>query len=597
MTYRAPVAEMLFTMNHAAGLAEGLESGLYHDLADGALESLLDEASKFAENRLAPINRQGDQNGVKLVGDVVTTAPGWRDAYAQWIEGGWNSVLASPDFGGMGLPNLFNAACTEMWNSANMAFAVCPLLCFGAIDAVEAHASEELKQIYLAKMISGEWTATMNLTEPHAGSDLAALRTRAVPQADGSYRVFGQKIFISYGEHDMTDNIVHLVLGRLSDAPPGTRGISLFLVPKFLPDADGEAGARNDLHCTGVEHKLGIHGSPTCSISFGDKDGAIGWLVGEPNRGLNCMFTMMNSARLSVGLQGMAVAERATQQALAYAVERRQGRAPGAAGTGMSPIIEHPDIRRTIATMRAMTNAARAICYMTASALDRAHRLEDKAAAKAAGERAALLTPIAKAFSSDLGNEATSLGVQVHGGMGFVEETGAAQFMRDVRISGIYEGTNGIQAIDLVQRKLPQSGGATVKAEIAAMRATVERVRATNATSFGRMGAALAEAVDACESATDYLLGALGSAPQDALAGATPYLRLFGLARGGTALADLALAAHRLATSGESDPAHATRIATARFFAEHLATGAKGLEHEITEGAGSVHDEALLTAV
>ena len=587
MAYRAPVADMLFTMTHAAGLARGIESGLYHDLADGALEALLEEAAKFAENRLAPLNRVGDQSGAKLEGDRVTTAPGWRDAYAQWVEGGWNSVLGVPEFGGMGLPTLANAAFTEMWNAANMAFALCPLLGFGAIDAVEIHGSEDLKQRYLAKMISGEWSATMNLTEPQAGSDLSALRTRAEKQADGSYKITGQKIYITYGEHDMTDNIVHLVLARLSDAPAGTKGISLFLVPKFLPD-----GSRNDLRCTGIEHKLGINASPTCSMSYGDNGGAIGWLIGEENRGLNCMFTMMNSARLSVGLQGVAQGELATQAALAYARERRQGRG---SGSGAVPIIEHPDIRRTIATMRALTDASRTICYMTAGALDQSHRLEDEAGAKAAADRAALLTPVAKAFSTDIGNEVASMGVQVHGGMGFVEETGAAQIMRDVRIAGIYEGTNGIQSIDLVQRKLPLGGGAVVRAEIDSMRKSVEQVRATNAPAFGRMGGALGESVEALSRATDFMLDALGRAPQDALAGATPYLRLFGIARGGTALADLALAAHRL-SSVDANPSHDARIATARFFAEHIATASSGLEASIVDGAASVNDPTLIAA-
>ena len=587
MAYRAPVADILFTMNHAAGLAEGMESGVYHDLADGALEALLEEAAKFAENRLAPLNRIGDKVGAKLDGDIVTTAPGWRDAYAQWVEGGWNAVLGAPDHGGMGLPTLANAAFTEMWNSANMAFALCPLLGFGAIDAVEIHGSDALKDRYLAKMISGEWSATMNLTEPQAGSDLSALRTRAELQGDGSYKITGQKIYITYGEHDMTDNIVHLVLARLADAPAGTKGISLFLVPKFLPD-----GSRNDLRCTGLEHKLGIHASPTCSMSFGDNGGAVGWLVGEENRGLNCMFTMMNSARLSVGLQGVAQGEVATQAALAYARDRRQGRG---VGSGAVPISEHPDIRRTVATMRAMTDATRTICYMTAGALDVSRRSADAAVAKVAADRAALLTPVAKAFSTDLGNEIASMGVQVHGGMGFIEETGAAQIMRDVRIAGIYEGTNGIQSIDLVQRKLPLGGGAVVRAEIAAMRATVEKVRATNAPAFGRMGSALGDAVEAFARTTDWMLTALRDAPNDALAGATPYCRLFGLARGGTGLADLALAAHRLSAS-DSNVAHGARVATARFFAEHVATGAGGLEASITEGAASVNMPTLIAA-
>ena len=595
MSYRAPVADMLFTMRHAAGLQEGLERGFYADLADGAAEALLDEAAKFAENRLAPINRNGDLDGAKLIDGAVKTSPGWREAYAQWIEGGWNSVTASPDHGGMGLPHLLNAACTEMWNSANMAFALCPLLGFGAIDAVESHASDELKSIYLAKMISGQWTATMNLTEPSAGSDLNALRARAERQADGSYRITGQKIFITYGDHDMTENVIHLVLARLPDAPTGTRGISLFLVPKFLVNADGSPGARNDVLCAGLEHKLGIHGSPTCTMAFGDKGGAIGWLVGQENKGLACMFTMMNSARMSVGLQGVALAERAMQQALAYARDRRQGRAPGSStpAGAMDAIVHHPDIARTLMTMRACADAARAICYATAGALDRSHRLADPAERKQAAERNALLTPVAKAFSTDIGNEVASMGVQVHGGMGFIEETGAAQFMRDVRIAAIYEGANGIQAIDLVQRKLPLSGGGTVRREIADMRGTVEKLRGSNAADLTDMAEPLGEAVQSLSRATEYMLATLGSAPADALAGATPYLRLFGLARGGTLLAEIALAAH---AADANDPVQAARIATARFFARNLAPGASGLEPAITEGAATVREAAALLA-
>ena len=597
MSYRAPLADMLFTMRHAAQLDEGIADGVYSDLGDGAAEALLAEAAKFAENRLAPINRNGDLQGAKLADGVVTTSPGWKEAYGQWIEGGWNAVTASPDFGGMGLPHLLNAACTEMWNSANMAFALCPLLGFGAVDAVDSHASDALKAIYLAKMVSGEWTATMNLTEPSAGSDLAALRSRAERNDDGSYRIFGQKIFITYGEHDMTDNIVHLVLARLPDAPPGTRGISLFLVPKFLVNADGSPGARNDVICAGVEHKLGIHGSPTCTMVYGDNGGAKGWLIGQENKGLACMFTMMNSARLSVGLQGVAISERATQHALAYARDRKQGRAPNSSTQGMDAIIHHPDVKRMIMTMRAMTDASRAICYATAGALDRAHRETDAEKKKRAHERNALLTPVAKAFSTDIGNEVSSIGVQVHGGMGFVEETGAAQFMRDARIAGIYEGTNGIQAIDLATRKLPLSGGATVKDEIADMRATVERLRGTNAPALSELAAPLGETVEALARATDFMLDALGSAQADALAGAAPYLRLFGLARGGTCLADIALAAHQAREGGDSDSAHQARIASARFFALNIATGAGGLERSVTQGAASVNDtDHLLTA-
>jgi alkylation response protein AidB-like acyl-CoA dehydrogenase len=526
----------------------------------------------------------------------VTTTPGWREAYRQWSEGGWNGVTASEQHGGMGLPVLLGVACTEIWTAANMAFALCPLLNFGAVEAVEAQASDELTAHYLDKMVSGQWTGTMNLTEPQAGSDLSALRTRAEPVGDGSYRIFGQKIFITYGEHDLTDNIIHLVLARLPDAPPGTRGISLFLVPKFLLDSDGKPGKRNDVRCAGIEHKLGVHGSPTCTMVFGDEGGAIGWLIGEENKGLACMFTMMNNARLSVGIQGVALAERATQHALAYARERRQGRAPGANGSGMSPIIAHPDVQRMLMNMKAQTAAARAICYMTAASIDRSRREGDAALRKQASERAGLLTPLAKAYSTDIGNEVTSIGVQVHGGMGFVEETGAAQFMRDIRIGGIYEGTNGIQAIDLVQRKVPLSGGDAVRREIADMRETLSRLREANTPDFGHMHSALSGAVDAFARATDYMLDAIGPNVADALAGAAPYLRLFGYARGGTGLAEMAMAAHGARNSGESDPAHGGRIAVARFFAENIATGAGGLERTVTEGAGSVHAAELALA-
>ena len=471
-----------------------------------------------------------------------------------------------------------------------MAFGLGPLLTQGAVEALTAHGSDALKRTYLPKLISGEWMGTMNLTEPQAGSDLAALRAKAERAADGSYRITGQKIFITYGEHDLTDNIVHLVLARLPDAPPGTRGISLFVVPKFLVEADGSLGARNDVRCHSIEHKLGIHASPTCTMVFGDDGGAVGYLVGEENRGLACMFTMMNNARLCVGLQGVAIAERATQAATAYARERRQGRAAGETGDGMSPIIAHADIKRMLITMRSLTDASRAISYATAVALDRSHRATDAAARKTANERASLLTPIAKAFSTDVGTEVASLGVQVHGGMGFIEETGAAQHYRDARICQIYEGTNGIQAIDLVVRKLPLSGGEAVKAYIGELEATVAAVRAANAPGFGATAERLAEAVDSVARATAWMLAKLGTEPEAALAGATPYLRLFAHAAGGCALAASALAAIRSGSDAER------RAAIARFFAENVAVQWQGLERAVTEGAASVDAVALADA-
>ncbi|GGH17066.1 acyl-CoA dehydrogenase [Alsobacter metallidurans] len=587
MTYRAPVADMLFTLRHVAGLDRLAADGLAPELEGDMAPAILEEAGRFAGDVIAPLNRIGDKVGSQLRDGVVTTPPGWREAYKAWTDAGWNGLTADPDFGGQGLPQLVQAACVETWNSASFAFALGPLLTAGAIEAVKAHGSEHLQQTYLAKLVSGEWMGTMNLTEPQAGSDLNALRAKAERAPDGTYRIFGQKIYITYGEHDLTDNIVHLVLARLPDAPAGTRGISLFLVPKFLVNPDGSLGDRNDVRCHSIEHKLGIHASPTCTMVYGDEGGAVGWLIGEENRGLACMFTMMNNARLNVGLQGVAIAERAFQQALHYAQERRQGRAPGYTGEGMSPIAEHPDVRRMLLRMRAQTQAARALCYRVAEALDRAHRETDPAARKAANERAALLTPIAKAYSTDIGVEVASMGVQVHGGMGFVEETGAAQHLRDARIATIYEGTNGIQAIDLVQRKLPLSGGDTVRGVIAEMRETVNAVAQSNAPGFGKTAERLRDAVDSLERATAFMMEALGARPNDALAGATDYLKLFALALGGASLATKGLVA-------ADDSGQPARIASARFFAEQVATEAPALERAIVDGAGAVGDGALV---
>ncbi|MCJ2037115.1 acyl-CoA dehydrogenase [Methylobacterium sp. J-068] len=586
MTYRAPVADMLFALRHVAGFEAALSSGRHGDLGLDDAEAILGEAAKVADAVIAPLNRVGDRHGTPLTEGAIATPPGWQAAYRTWIEGGWNGLSADPDHGGQGLPLVLNAACTEMWNAASIAFGLCPLLTAGGIEALAQHGSDALKARYLGKLVSGEWTATMNLTEPQAGSDLALLRSRAEPVGDGSYRIVGAKIYITYGEHDLTDNIVHLVLARLKDAPAGTRGISLFLVPKVLPD-----GGRNDLRCSGIEHKLGIHGSPTCSMAFGDAGGAIGWLIGEENRGLACMFTMMNSARLNVGLQGVGIAERAYQQALAYARDRRQGKAPGAAET--SPIVAHADVQRMLLTMKAYTQAARGICYLTAEALDAARGPEGEAA----HDRASLLTPVAKAFSTDIANEVTSLGVQVHGGMGFVEETGAAQHMRDARILGIYEGTNGIQAIDLVARKLPLNGGATVRAQIAGLRRIAEGFLKDADPAHGAIGARLRAGIESLDRATSFQLKALGSnRPEAALAGATPYLRLFGLVQGGACLAQTALAANAARKAGDTDPAQPGRIALARFFADNLLTAASGLEESVIAGGGFTDDAGLALA-
>jgi len=586
MTYQAPVADIVFALKNAAGFGPALAEGLYGELADDVVEAVLAEAGKFANDILSPLNAIGDRDGTRFKDGVVATAPGWKEAYRAWAQAGWNALAAPAQWGGQDLPHALNAACIEMWNSAAMAFGLGPVLTMAAVDALAAHGSDELKRAYLPKLVSGEWMGTMQLTEPQAGSDVGALRTKAERAADGSYRITGQKIFITYGEHDLTDNIIHMVLARLPDAPPGTKGISLFLIPKFLLNADGSLGQRNDARAHSIEHKLGIHASPTCTMVYGDHGGATGFLVGEENRGMACMFTMMNQARLSVALQGVAIAERATQQALAYARERKQGRATGVE-SGSSPIIAHPDVKRMLLTMRALTRAARALCYATAVALDRAQRSPDEAARKAAHERASLLTPVAKAFSTDIGSEVASLGVQVHGGMGYIEETGAAQHYRDARIAAIYEGTNGIQAIDLATRKLPLAGGATVTAYIGELKRTVEAVNAANDAAFGWTGVRLQDAVDALERATHWLLGSQRNDVDAALAGATPYLRLFALAAGGALLAEEALAAMRLAGNGADA---AGRTAIARFFAENLAVQAASLERTVVEAADSVND-------
>src|SRR6201990_3354944 len=462
MTYRAPINDILLALNHGAGLKAAIEAGHYGEFDADITEAVLEEAGKFATDVLAPLNRVGDEHGIKLDDKKVTTAPGWPDAYKRWTEGGWNAVSGPEAFGGQGLPLAINAVCSEIWSASNVAFGLCPLLTASAIEALDAHGSDELKKIYLEKLVSGEWTGTMQLPEPQAGSDVGALRTRAEKQADGTYRIKGTKIFITYGEHDRTDNIVHFVLARLPDAPAGTKGISLFLIPKFMVKADGSLGERNDIYASGVEHKLGIHASPTCTMTMGDAGGAIGFLIGEENQGMACMFTMMNQARLGVGLEGVGIADRAFQQALSFAQERKQGRAVGKTGDGLDPIIVHPDVKRMLMQMRGMTAGARSICYATAVALDVSVRATDDKTRADAAARGALLTPIAKAFSTDIGNEVTSLGVQIHGGMGFIEETGAAQHYRDARITAIYEGTNGIQSIDLVTRKLAAQGGASV---------------------------------------------------------------------------------------------------------------------------------------
>jgi alkylation response protein AidB-like acyl-CoA dehydrogenase len=587
MTYRAPVDDIVHALKSVVDLQALAESGVYAGLDEETIRQILEEAGRFGSDVLDPLNWPGDRAGSKLVGTTVETPPGWKEAYKAFAAGGWSALPCPEEHGGQGLPSLVSSAVSEIWNAANMAFGLCPLLTQGAIDALDAVGSAELKSRFLPKMISGEWTGTMNLTEPQAGSDLAALRSKAVRHGDGTYRITGTKIYITYGEHELTDNIIHMVLARLPDAPAGTRGISLFLVPKWLVNADGSRGARNDVICAGLEHKLGIHASPTCTMKYGEQGGAIGYLVGEENKGLAAMFIMMNAARLAVGVQGVSIADRATQRAIAYARDRKQGKTHWNPKGEMAAIIEHPDVRRNLLMMQSLTNAARTICLATAVNLDISHRSADEAERKRSANLAALLTPVAKAWSTDIGVEVASIGIQVHGGMGFVEETGAAQHLRDARILPIYEGTNGIQAIDLVMRKLPLEGGQTVKAYISELKGIAAEVAKVNAPSFGRMGDRLSDAVASLERATAWMGRMLASGTPEAtdavLASAQPYLRLFGVTAGGLNLAKGALAAHRAGQGSHDEP-----IALARFFAKNVAVEAPTLERIVTEGGDSL---------
>jgi alkylation response protein AidB-like acyl-CoA dehydrogenase len=591
--YKAPVEEIAFTLNHVVGLSQAIAQGKLGDLSDDLVDAILTEAGRFATDEVAPLGDIGDKQGSKLVDGKVIVPEGWDALYRHWAEGGWNSLTASPDFGGQGLPHMLNVAALEMWNSGSMGFALGPTLTMGAVDAVTAHGSDVLKQTYLPKMVSGEWTGTMNLTEPHAGSDLGVMKSRAERRDDGTYRIFGQKIYITWGEHDITENIIHLVLARLPDAPAGTRGISLFLVPKFLVNEDGTLGARNDLHCHSIEHKLGIHGSPTCTMIYGDgkfgsEPGAIGYLIGEENKGLACMFTMMNNARLAVGMQGVAICEAATQKAIQYAKDRTQGKAPGWTGSGMSPIIEHPDVLRMLLTMKALTQGSRAICYTCAHATDMSHHAEGDDA-RFFAERAALLTPIAKSFATDAGVDVASLGIQVHGGMGFIEETGAARLWRDARIAPIYEGTNGIQAADLVTRKLPLSNGDHVRGFIAELKAIAQQVRASNLDGFGQTAERLSASLTDLEEATEWLLAQLSAGhAAAALSGATPYQRLFGLVLTGVYLAKGALA--------DEEHQRTERLALCRFTAENVIAETAALKDRVLHGSDSLQAARALFA-
>ena len=587
-TYSAPLRDIAFTLEHLAGLPELATWEQFSHADPDTLYGALDEAGRFVSEVIAPTNAAGDQIGSKLNEDgTVTTAPGFKEAYAGFVESGWGTLPFPSAFGGQDLPWVVGIAIVEMIKSANMAWSLCPMLTQSAIDALIHHGSPEQQATYLEKLVTGAWTGTMLLTEPEAGSDVGALRAKAAPAGDGTWRITGSKIFITWGEHDVAENIIHMVLARTPGAPPGTRGISLFIVPKYLVNSDGSLGERNDIKAVSLEHKVGIHGSPTCVMSMGDEgEGAVGYLIGEENRGMSYMFTMMNNARLAVGVEGLSLSERAYQQALDYARVRRQGRAIGAAKTESSLIIEHPDIRRMLMTMRANIEAMRGLLYLTAASIDRSRHHPDEGERRRYAELLALLTPVAKAWPTDRGVEMTSLGIQIHGGMGYVEETGAARHWRDARIAPIYEGTNGIQAIDLVLRKISMHKGEVVRGFFSEMEALDAELEAAG-DLFTSIRAPLSDGLVALRGATEWLL--VSEDPNDALAGATPYLELFGTVTGGWLLAKGALAAARKVEEAD-DPFLRAKVATAHFYCTQLLPKAVGLLPSVTAAAGDLFE-------
>ncbi|MDE2610699.1 MAG: acyl-CoA dehydrogenase [Burkholderiales bacterium] len=585
MSYTAPVKDMLFVMKELAGLDEIAALPGFEDATEETARAVLDESARLCGEVLAPLNAEGDKNPSSLKDGMVTATPGFREAFQQYAEGGWQGLQHPADYDGQGLPKLVATSCIEMLNAANTSFALCPLLTDGAIEALLTAGSEEQKQRYVPKLISGQWTGTMNLTEPQAGSDLALVRTRAEPQGDGTYRIFGTKIFITWGEHDMAENIVHLVLARLPDAPDGVKGISLFIVPKFMVDQDGSLGARNDVHCVSIEHKLGIKASPTAVLQFGDHGGAIGYLVGEVNCGLEYMFIMMNAARFAVGVQGVALADRAYQRAVAYAKERVQSRPVDGSAKAAVTIIHHPDVRRMLGTMRALTEGARALAYVTAAHSDIAHHHPDAAVRADHQAIYEYLVPVVKGWSTELAIDVTSLGVQVHGGMGYIEETGAAQHLRDARILPIYEGTTAIQANDLVGRKTLRDGGAVTQRLLAAVSQTLDALAAREGPDFESMRERLAQGHRSLATAIDFILANAKRDPNAVFAGSVPYLKLAGIVLCGWQMARALLAA----SSDETrDPAFCSaKIATARFYAEHILPQATALEISITSAKGT----------
>jgi 3-(methylthio)propanoyl-CoA dehydrogenase len=588
MSYTAPLKDMLFNIAHLARIDQVAQMPGFEDAGLETAQAVLEECAKLNEGVLAPLNRAGDINPSSFKDGKVTTTPGFKQAFKQYAEGGWQGLQHPVDFGGQGLPKTIGAACGEMLNSANMSFALCPLLTDGAIEALITAGSDELKAIYLEKLVSGQWTGTMNLTEPQAGSDLAAVRSRAEPQPDGSYKVFGTKIFITYGEHDMAENIVHLVLARVTGAPEGVKGISLFVVPKFMVNQDGSLGERNDVHCVSIEHKLGIKASPTAVLQYGDHGGAVGYIVGEENRGLEYMFIMMNAARYAVGVQGIAVAERSYQQAVAFAKDRVQSRPVDGSMSSAAPIIHHPDVKRMLMTMRASTEGCRAMASVAAAAYDAAHHHPDADVRKQNATFYEFLVPLVKGYSTEMSLEVTSLGVQVHGGMGFIEETGAAQHYRDAKILTIYEGTTAIQANDLVGRKTARDGGASAKAISAQIEKTETDLLKQGGANAMAVSKRLKAAREAFNDVVDFIAANTRGNPNAAFAGSVPYLMLAGNLVAGWQLGRALLVAEEQLAAGVDKPFMQSKITTARFYADHILTRTPGMRDAIVDGADAV---------
>jgi acyl-CoA dehydrogenase len=586
--YIAPLRDMQFVINELADLDAVSKLPGCEEVTPELVETVLEAAGRFAADVLAPLNTVGDKTGANLNGDAVTTPPGFKDAYLRFVADGWNGLALDPEYGGQGLPQIVSAPVIEMWQAANMAFALCPMLTEGAVEALMLRGSDTLKKIYLSKMVSGEWTGTMNLTEPQAGSDLGQVRTRAVREGD-HYRLTGQKIFITYGEHDWTDNIVHMVLARTPDAPEGVKGISMFLVPKFLVNDDGSLGKRNDVHCVSIEHKLGIHASPTAVLAYGEKDGAVGYLIGEENHGLAYMFIMMNMARFAVGVQGLGIAERAWQQALAFAKERVQSTDVSVRGGQPVPIIRHPDVRRMLMSMKAKIEAMRALSYVTATQLDVAFHHAGESRRQRAQAFVDLMIPVVKAWCTENAVEITSTGIQIHGGMGFIEEPGAAQHFRDARISTIYEGTTGIQGKDLIGRKIARDKGAAMQAVIAEMRALDAQLAKADNADLKVIRVRLAESITALATATEWLVANYNSDIKAASAGAVPFLKLLGTVAGGWQMARAALVVHGKLTKGDADAEfYKAKLGTARYYADYELSQAAALKESIVAGAAGV---------